>query len=138
MTPDPAATGLVHSSMPLCATLGVTASQADAEGAVLHLDWAPELCTIGGLLHGGTIMAVADSAGAVAAYMNLPEGASGTSTISSHTNFLGGVKGGSITASAKVLHKGGSTVVVETTVTDDRGKVVGKVTQTQSVLRPRS
>ncbi|MDQ2650983.1 MAG: PaaI family thioesterase [Actinomycetota bacterium] len=137
MTPDPAATGLVHSSMPLCATLGVTASQADGDGAVLHLDWRPELCTIGGLMHGGTIMAVADSAGAVAAYMNLPEGAVGTSTISSHTNFLGGVKEGTITASAKVLHKGSSTVVVETTVTDDRGKVVGKVTQTQSVLRPK-
>ena len=123
--------------MPLCATLGISASQADAEGAVLHLDWAPELCTIGGLLHGGALMTLADSAGAVAAYMNLPEGASGTSTISSHTNFLGGVKEGTVTASAKVLHKGSSTVVVETTLTDDRGKVVGKVTQTQSVLRPK-
>jgi uncharacterized protein (TIGR00369 family) len=131
------ATAMVHSTMPLCATLGITASRADAEAAVLHLDWQPELCTIGGLLHGGALMALADSAGAVCAYLNLPEGAAGTSTISSATNFLGGVKEGTVTATATLLHRGRSTIVVETAVTDHGGRVVGKVTQTQSVLHPR-
>ena len=121
----------------MCATLGVTATRADAEQAVLHLDWAPELCTTGGLLHGGILMALADSAGAVVAFLNLPEGAAGTATITSATNFLGAVRGGSVTATASLLHKGSSTIAVETSVTDDDGKLVAKVTQTQAVLRPR-
>jgi uncharacterized protein (TIGR00369 family) len=134
--PDP--TEIVHSTMPLCATLGVTASRFDEEEVVLHLDWKPELCTTGGLLHGGAVMALADSAGAAVAFLNLPEGAAGTATITSATNFLGAVKGGTVTATATLLHRGGSTIAVETAVTDDRGKLVGKVTQTQAVLRPRA
>ena len=135
-TTDP--TEIVRSSMPLCATLGVTATRFDAEGAVLHLDWRPELCTTGGLLHGGAVMALADSAGACVAFLNLPEGAAGTATISSATSFLGAVREGTVTASASLLHRGGSTIAVETEVTDGSGKLVAKVTQTQAVLRPRS
>ena len=135
-TPDP--TSIVHSTMPLCATLGVTASRFDAEEVVLHLDWKPELCTTGGLLHGGALMALADSAGAACAFLNLPEGAAGTATSSSSTNFLGAIKGGTVTATSTLLHRGGSTIAVETSVTDDSGRLVGKVTQTQAVLRPRS
>jgi 1,4-dihydroxy-2-naphthoyl-CoA hydrolase len=121
-------TEIVRSSMPLCATLGVTASRFDEEGAVLHLDWRPELCTTGGLLHGG----------ACVAFLNLPEGAAGTATISSATSFLGAVREGAVTASASLLHRGGSTIAVETEVTDANGKLVAKVTQTQAVLRPRA
>lgn len=121
----------------MCATLGVTASRCDAEQAVLHLEWTAELCTTGGLLHGGVLMALADSAGAVVAFLNLPEGAAGTATITSATSFLGAVRGGSVTATASLLHKGSSTIAVETAVTDDSGKLVAKVTQTQAVLRPR-
>ena len=134
-TPDP--TEIVRSTMPMCATLGVTATRADAEAAVLHLDWTPELCTTGGLLHGGVLMALADSAGAVVAFLNLPDGAVGTATITSATNFLGAVREGSVTATASLLHKGSSTIAVETAVTDAKGKLVAKVTQTQAVLRPR-
>ena len=60
------------------------------ERVVLTLDWRPELCTSGGLLHGGAVMALADAAGGACAFFNLPEGATGTSTIESKTNFLGG------------------------------------------------
>ncbi len=134
-SPDP--TAVVHSTMPLCATLGVTASRFDPEEVVLHLEWKPELCTTGGLLHGGAMMALADSAGAACAFLNLPEGAAGTATISSSTSFLGGIKGGTVTATSTLLHRGGSTIAVETAVTDDSGRLVGKVTQTQAVLRPR-
>lgn len=135
---DPALTATVHAAMPLCATLGATCSRFEAEEVVLHLAWAPELCTSGGLLHGGAVMALADSCGGASAFLNLPEGATGTATISSATSFLGAVKGGSITARATVLHRGGSTIAIETLVADDEtGRAVAKVMQTQAVLRPR-
>jgi uncharacterized protein (TIGR00369 family) len=133
--PDP--TQLVQSTMPLCAHLGVEGVRADADEVVLSMEWRPELCTIGGLLHGGAVMALADSAGAVAAFLNLPEGAAGTSTISSSTSFLRGVTQGMVTATATVLHRGGSTIAVETAVSDAEGRLVAKVTQTHAVLRPR-
>jgi uncharacterized protein (TIGR00369 family) len=134
MTP----TETVQSTMPLCATLGITASEFAAERVVLHLEWQPQLCTSAGLLHGGALMALADSAGAACAFVNLPDGATGTSTIESKTNFLGGVREGAmVTATATPLHRGGTTVVIETELRTDDGKLVGKTTQTQAVLRPR-
>ena len=135
MTP----TETVQSTMPLCATLGITASEFAPDRVVLHLDWQAALCTSAGLLHGGVLMALADSAGAVSAFLNLPEGASGTSTIESKTNFLGGVReGASITATATPLHRGATTIVVETELRTAEGKLVAKTTQTQAVLRPRA
>lgn len=131
-------TAYLQKQMPLCATLGMKAEKMTPEEVILTLDWAPSLCTSAGILHGGTIMALADSAGGAAAFANLPEGASGTSTIESKTNFLGAVREGRVTATAKPLHVGGSTIVIETEVRNEAGKLVGKVTQTQTVLRPRS
>ncbi len=122
--------------MPLCATLGVSADLVKPSSVVLSLDWDPKLCTAGGMLHGGTLMALADSAGGTLAVLNLPEGATGTTTIASATNFLGAVRHGRVTATASVLHGGRSTIVVETVVTDATGRRVAKVIQTQSVLRP--
>jgi 1,4-dihydroxy-2-naphthoyl-CoA hydrolase len=136
--PSPDPTAIVRSTMPLCDTLGVTASRFEPEAVVLHLDWRAELCTTGGLLHGGALMALADSAGGACAYLNLPADAAGTATISSTTCFLGAVKGGTVTATATPLHRGGSTIAMETALTDDTGRLVGKVTQTQAVLRPRA
>jgi uncharacterized protein (TIGR00369 family) len=121
--------------MPLCATLGVRADKYAAEEVVLSLDWAPELCTTHGILHGGVIMALADSAGGACALLNLPKDASGTSTIESKTNFLGAVRSGTVSATATPLHAGGTTIVVETAVRDASGRLVAKVTQTQIVLR---
>jgi 1,4-dihydroxy-2-naphthoyl-CoA hydrolase len=124
--------------MPLCSTLGVRQVDVSKESVVLELDWSPGLCTTGDLLHGGAIMALADSAGGVCAFLNLPEGASGTATIESKTNFLGGVRSGTATATAAPLHVGSMTIVVETSVRDDAGRLVAKTTQTQAVLRPRT
>jgi len=67
--------------------------------------------------------------------LNLPQDASGTATIESKTNFMGAVRSGSVTATSTPLHRGGTTIVVETEVRDSRGKLVAKVTQTQLVLR---
>ena len=130
-------TAYLHERMPLCATLGMKAEKMSPEEVVLTLDWTPALCTSAGILHGGAVMALADSAGGAAAFANLPDGAVGTSTIESKTNFLGAVKEGKVTATARPLHVGGSTIVIETEVRNAAGKLVGKVTQTQTVLRPR-
>jgi 1,4-dihydroxy-2-naphthoyl-CoA hydrolase len=130
-------TDFILTAMPLCGLLGVTAGEASAELVELWLEWRADLCTTGGLLHGGTIMALADAAGGACAYYNLPEGATGTSTIESKTNFLGGVAAGTVVATARPLHVGGMTIVVETEIRHD-DRLVAKVTQTQAVLRPRS
>ncbi len=82
-------------------------------------------------------MALADSAGAMCAFANLPVGATGTSTIESKTNFLGAVRGGTVSAISTPLHVGGSTIVIETEIRDHRGKRVAKTTQTQTVLRAK-
>jgi uncharacterized protein (TIGR00369 family) len=134
---DDAATAVLHDVMPLCATLGMRADVYTAEQVVLEVDWSPALCTSSGLLHGGVIMALADSAGGACAFLNLPEGAGGTATIESKTNFLGAVRKGSVIATATPLHRGSSTIVVETEVRDDTGRLVAKVTQTQAVLGAR-
>lgn len=135
---DQAATALMHQAMPFCATLSVRADKYTAQEVELSLDWAPGLCTAKGILHGGVIMALADSAGGACALLNLPKDASGTSTIESKTNFLGAVRSGTVTAIATPLHVGGTTIVVETSVRDASGRLVAKVTQSQIVLRPRS
>jgi uncharacterized protein (TIGR00369 family) len=123
--------------MPLATTLGIRADAYEADRVVLSMDWSPSLCTAGGILHGGVVMALADSAGAACAVLNLPDGATGTTTVESKTNFLGAVRNGSVSATSTVLHRGGTTIVVETVVRDGAGKLVAKVTQTQLVLRAR-
>ena len=123
--------------MPLAVTLGLRTDEYTAERVIASMDWAPSLCTSNGILHGGVIMALADSAGGACAMLNLPAEATGTTTIESKTNFLGAVREGAVTATATPLHSGGTTIVVETTVRDGKGKLVAKVTQTQLVLRPR-
>ncbi|MBB3604304.1 uncharacterized protein (TIGR00369 family) [Mycolicibacterium sp. BK556] len=119
--------------MPLAATLGITIVDAEAERVTGSMAWAPERCTAGGLLHGGALMAFADTVGAVCAFLNLPPGA-GTSTIESKTNFFRGVRSGVVGATCVPLHVGRTTIVVQTDLTDDRGKRVAQVTQTQAVL----
>jgi uncharacterized protein (TIGR00369 family) len=127
-------TPLVHEQMPLARSLGIrVAGGPDAVEATL--DYSPELCTAGGILHGGAIMALADSAGAVCAYLNLPPGA-GTATIESKTNFLAAVREGSIVARARPLHEGKTTIVVETDVHDASGRLVARTMQTQAIVGP--
>ena len=131
------ATETIRALMPLAVTLGLRADAYEPDVVVLSMDWAPSLCTSGGILHGGVVMALADSAGGACAMLNLPDGATGTTTIESKTNFVGAVRSGSVSATSSVLHRGGTTIVVETVVRDGAGKLVAKVTQTQLVLRAR-
>jgi uncharacterized protein (TIGR00369 family) len=127
--------GDLLAAMPFAAGLGIELHEATAERAVGSLAWSRGLCTAGGALHGGVMMALADSVGAVCAYLNLPEGTSGTSTVESKTNFLRAVTSGHVHATARPLHLGGTLLVVQTDLRDDRDRLVGQTTQTQIVLR---
>jgi uncharacterized protein (TIGR00369 family) len=128
----PDAASLV-ASMPFAAALGVEVESATAGEVRGGLAWAPERTTAGGVLHGGALMALADSLGAVCAFLNLPAGAA-TSTIESKTNFLRGVRSGRVTATSTPLHVGRTTIVVQTDIRDDRDKRVALVIQTQAVI----
>ena len=119
--------------MPFAAGLGLELSAASPDEVVGHLAWRPDLCTTFGAMHGGVLMAMADSTGAVCAFLNLPEGAT-TSTIESKTNFFRGVRDGTVHSTTRPLHVGRTTIVVQTDVTDDRGKRVAQITQTQAVI----
>ena len=119
--------------MPFTKMLGVTFEVATKDEVRARLSWAPSLCTSGGVLHGGALMSLADSAGAACASFNLPEGA-GTTTIESKTNFLRGVREGTVVATSRPLHVGRTVIVVETDLRDDRERLVARVTQTQMVL----
>lgn len=130
-------TAFIRSAMPLCEALDVEAISLAPSEVVLRMAWATERCTSNGLLHGGALMALADSAGAACAFSNLPDGAAGTTTIESKTNFFGAVAAGHVTATARPLHVGATTIVIETEIRHD-DRLVAKVTQTQMVLRPRS
>jgi uncharacterized protein (TIGR00369 family) len=85
-------------------------------------------------MHGGALMALADNCGGVCAFLNLPEGASGTATIESKTNFLRSVSGGAVTATTRPLHRGRTLAVLETEIVRADGKLAAKVTQTQTYL----
>jgi len=125
-------------SMPFFAMLGVEMLQGTPGLVMARLDYAPELCTAAALLHGGAVMALADGCGGVCAFLNLPDGAIGTATIESKTNFLRGVREGAITASTRPLHAGRTTIVIETEIARADGALAGKVTQTQVFHYPRT
>src|SRR3546814_19714722 len=86
--------------MPLAATLGVLIDEGSKDRVAGKLPVRPEICTAGGIVHGGAIMAFADCLGAVGAFLTLPEGASGPTTIESKTNFLGAGPVGSVLVGA--------------------------------------
>ena len=131
----PELTDIVNAQMPLGSTLGMR-TFGGAEEVDATLEWAPELCTAGGVLHGGVLMSLADAAGGVCAFLNLPADAS-TVTIESKTNFLGAIREGTVLARSRPLHVGKTTIVVETDVFDASGRRVARTTQTQAVLVAR-
>jgi uncharacterized protein (TIGR00369 family) len=128
-------TAQVHELVPFTKTLGIEMLHQSKNEVRARMPWAPERCTAGGVMHGGALMALADSTGALVAFLNLPEGAAGTTTIESKTNFLRAVRDGHAEAVSRPLHAGRTVIVVETDVLDAAGKLVARVTQTQAVLR---
>ena len=134
-TPDAPTPSLAEMAamMPFATLLGIELTSANPDEVTGSMPWRPELCTIAGALHGGALMAMADSLGAVCAFLNLPEGAQ-TSTIESKTNFFRAVREGHVEATSTPLHVGRSTIVVQTDVRDADGRRVALTIQTQSVL----
>jgi len=120
--------------MPFAELKGVTFTAADKDRVVAEMLVRPDLCTLNHTIHGGALMAFADSVGAAATVINLPEDAKGTTTIESKTNFIGGAKEGSVvTATTTPVHRGRRTQVWQTRL-ESAGKLVAIVTQTQMVL----
>jgi uncharacterized protein (TIGR00369 family) len=113
--------------------LGLRFTEASRDRVVAELTYREALTTIGGSLHGGTLMALADTVGAFATVLNLPAGAS-TTTLESKTNFFAAGRSGVVRAEATPLHKGKRTQVWQTRVTDESGRLLSLTTQTQMVL----
>ena len=123
--------------MPFAVLVGIELLEAGPDLVLGRLEFGPERCTAGGLLHGGALMSLADSCGGVCAFLNLPEGASGTATIESKTNFLRGVREGIVTCSTRPLHRGRTMIVLESELARGDGSLAAKVTQTQAFHFPR-
>jgi len=113
--------------------LGIRWVEADKDRLVAEITIRDDLRTVGGALHGGAIMAFADTVGATATFINLPPGAS-TTTIESKTNFFAGGREGVVRAESTPLHKGRRTMVWQTRITDEGGRLLALVIQTQMVL----
>jgi 1,4-dihydroxy-2-naphthoyl-CoA hydrolase len=137
MTVDEALTRQAHEGIPFAEVLGVEVIAASADEIRARVAWQPDRCTSDRALHGAVFMGLADVCGGISAFLNLPEGAVGTTTIESKTNFLSAVRGGWLNAVTTRLHRGRSTIVIVTDLFDDTGKLAGRVTQTQAVLEER-
>jgi 1,4-dihydroxy-2-naphthoyl-CoA hydrolase len=121
--------------IPFAELKGVTFVEADKDRVMARMLVRPDLCTLNHSIHGGALMAFADSVGAAATLINLPEDAKGTTTIESKTNFIGGAKEGTtVIATATPIHRGRRTQVWQTRLETEEGKLVAIVTQTQMVL----
>ncbi|WP_295985646.1 PaaI family thioesterase [uncultured Variovorax sp.] len=114
--------------------MGVRLTELTPERVVAQMEVRPDLCTAGGILHGGAYMAFADTLGAVGTIVNMPEGKRTTTTDSS-TKFVAGARvGTTVTGTSLALHRGRTTQVWQTTITNADGKLCAVVTQTQLVL----
>ena len=131
---DEAQTDRIRRAMPYAGLVGVEVDEASAEQVRGRLPWDESRCTAGGILHGGALMSLADALAGLCAFLNLPEAARGTATIESKTNFFRPVASGHVEAVVRVLHRGRTTIVLETDLHDADGRHVARVTQTQAVL----
>jgi 1,4-dihydroxy-2-naphthoyl-CoA hydrolase len=113
--------------------LGIRFVDAAPDRVVAELAFRDPLATLGGSVHGGTLMAFADTVGAAATFLNLPAGAA-TTTLESKTNFFAAGRGGTLRAEATPLHRGKRTMVWQTRITDERGRLLTLTIQTQMVL----
>lgn len=121
------------STMPFAVGLGITDAAGDPERVTARFEWSAGHTTLGGALHGGYLMAVADSVGALVAFLNLPPGAA-TSTLASATNLTAAVTSGTCTVTSTPVHVGRSTIVVQTDIHREDGRLASRTTQTQAVL----
>jgi uncharacterized protein (TIGR00369 family) len=129
---DPATLSSLHQGT-LAELLGIRFVEATLDRVVAELPVRDALTTVGGAVHGGALMALADTVGAAATFLGLPDGAT-TATLESKTNFLAAGRTGPLRAEATCLHRGRRTMVWETRVTDAGGRLLSLTIQTQMVL----
>ena len=123
--------------LPFANLLGIVVTEAGKDRVVATMPVRADLCTLPAVLHGGAIMALADTVGALGTVQNLPEGA-GTTTIESKTNFIAAApEGSTVIAEATPLHRGRRTMVWQTRITGPDGRLIAVTTQTQLVLEAR-
>ena len=131
----PVMTSLQPDMMPFSRILGLELISSDKDRIVAELTVTESLCTTGRIMHGGAVMSVADTLGAIGAFLNLPEGHKTTTTIESKTNFLRAAPLDSkLIAECLPMHVGRRLSVWQTTLRNEAGKSIGVVTQTQMVL----
>ena len=129
---------LRESPLPFATLLGIQFTSATPDRVTAELVVRDDLCTRPAILHGGAIMAFADTLGAAATILNLPAG-TGTTTIESKTNFLAPAPVGTkVLAETTPVHRGRRTMVWQTRITTESGRVIALVTQTQLVIEARS
>lgn len=121
----------------LAETLGIEFVEASKDKVVAELEVRQAVTTLGGAMHGGALMALADQIGAMGAFLNLPPGAL-TTTLESKTNFFAAARAGRVRAEATPIHIGRTTMVWQTRITGENGKLVSQTIQTQMVLLPKS
>ena len=127
------------SSLPLARFLGITIRTADQVCVVAEMTVRDDLCTLGRRVHGGALMALADTAAATGTAVNLPAGSAGATTMESKTNFLSGAETGTkLVATAVPLHRGRTTHVWQTHIETESGRLVAVVSQTQRIFYPRT
>ncbi len=124
----------IRDLMPFAALIGIELEEASRGLVCGTLAWAPELCSTAGIMHGGALMALADTCGGMCAFLNIPDGLRGTATVQSATSFLRAVCEGIVTARTRPVHTGRTLVVLETELTREDGSLVAKLTQTQALL----
>lgn len=124
-----------HIKGTLAELLGLRLVEASPDCVVGELTIRDDLRTVGGALHGGTLMALADTLGATATVLNLSPGDT-TTTLESKTNFFAAGRSGTVRAEATPLHKGRRTMVWQTRITDESGRLLSQTIQTQMVLTP--
>jgi len=118
--------------MPFAQQLGVVVDEASTDQVVARLAWAPHLCTAGGVMHGGVLMALADTVGALVTFLGLPQGAT-TATITSTSQLFRPVTWGTVRAVGIPVHRGRTTVTAQTSLFDSANRLVAQTTQIQAV-----
>ena len=132
MSVDSGAPGALAALMPFAQHLGLIVDQASPDEVIARLAWAPHLCTAGGIMHGGVLMSLADTAGALVTFLGLPAGAT-TATITSTSQMFRPVTGGAVRAVAVPLHRGRTTVTAQTSLYDSERRLVAQTTQIQAI-----
>jgi 1,4-dihydroxy-2-naphthoyl-CoA hydrolase len=123
--------------MPFAGRIGLVLDEASPDRVIARLDWAPHLCTSGGIMHGGVLMSLADTAGALVAFLGLPEGAT-TATITSTSQMFRPVSRGTVRAVAIPVHRGRTTVTAQTSLYNSEQRLVAQTTQIQAVRNSMS